>query len=810
MSSPGRDELDEALDDEASLFGSDGDQEDQGGQEPMQVEEEEEGPVVSLGAFSAQAAAAAAAAAGRRQRAPSRSRGSPSNGPGYSMGEVGSESESEAEKMWRIANTSGGNGEDDASADGTSVQGDNPGGADLRQVRHPSLTSTDTFDTSILCNEDVLAVVFPHSKATNGGWLDYNSIFKRTQADQGTSADGGVADGTAGMIPARAMVFNIPKSAFRPDADRVRDMRSSMTNQSRATNINTLFGLLWTPVAKGWKSGNHVEDHQNARNAQGAAGDDEEQEQQKKKKIEEVDQYMFYSRANGEMTEVPMFNVAYEELYAEPNNPDEEPSEVVAVRFWKIVNDCDHSESELVSRLITENRRRTRHAGAAHCTNATRSNKLMQEHSRAIKLVGGASTENVALEYHAANQYMRVIYPHDLLNLFESYGGKTDTFEGYPPICLKDLPDGALNHPLKGVKKFGGDSYLSPEYVFNAKRQAALEAGLVDFDSTPLNVCHQQREVSSYFDAETGAFKVPDFVAAKSAFWMQTNPGVLHPYDMALPRPIAGIEAPGKELLQLYAEQFENWKQGAPDPTADPGLVNRFKNMCTGIDQTTAKAIREATDSIFSFDGTEVSDADRMVASMAKAGSGKDHVGSFEKGAAVIEQRQVLKQLGAETSTVVRKLIAPWEAAERAALAKDEIEEDKKLAANLASTLSEEARDHFRRTHATETRALKQRYQVLQERHVMYKRELFNWGAEKFLRAFTSRYDRDSIPTGYRAVWDGLYAELKDMPNGSACVAVAEDMQLTDSHKSAYAHAMNFYGRWCEHDCFVRAGPCPF
>ena len=194
---------------------------------------------------------------------------------------------------------------------------------------------------------------------------------------------------------------------------------------------------------------------------------------------------------------------------------------------------------------------------------------------------------------------------------------------------------------------------------------------------------------------------------------------------------------------------------------------------------------------------------------MAKAGSGKDHVGSFEKGAAVIEQRQVLKQLGAETSTVVRKLIAPWEAAERAALAKDEIEEDKKLAANLESTLSEEARDHFRRTHATETRALKQRYQVLQERHVLYKRELFHWGAEKFLRAFTSRYDRDSIPTGYRAVWDGLYAELKDMPNGSACVAVAENMQLTDSHKSAYAHAMNFYGRWCEHDCFVRAGPCP-
>ena len=558
------------------------------------------------------------------------------------------------------------------------------------------------------------------------------------------------------------------------------------------------------------RSGTHVEDAQNARNAQGAANDGEEEEQQKKKKTEEVDQYMFYARVQGDsLTEVPMFYVAYEELYAEPENPGEEPSEVVGVRFWKIINDRMHSDSELTARLITENRRRTRHAGAAHCTNATRSNKLMQEHNRAIKLVGGASTEGVALEYHAANQYMRVIYQHDLINLFESYGGKTDTFEGYPPICLSDLPDGTLNHPLKGAGKNGGDSYLSPEYVFNAKRQAALEAGLVDFDSTPLNVCSQQRLVDSYFDMDTGDFRVPEFVANKSAFWFQTNPAVLHPYDMALPRPIAGIEAPGKELLKLYAERFEKWKEGAPDPTTDGALVNRFKNMCTGIDQTTAKAIREATDSIFSFDGTEVSESDRMIASMAKAGAGKDHGGSFEKGAALIEQRQVLKQLGEETSTVVRKLIAPWEQDERAKIAKGETEADETLSKGLAETSDQQTREYRKNCHAEQLRIIRAQSQRLQERHVLYKRELFEWGAEKFFRAFTSRYDRDSIPTGYRAVWDGLYTELKDMPNGSACVAVAENMQLTDSHKSAYSHAMNFFGRWCEHDCFVRARPPP-
>jgi hypothetical protein len=33
----------------------------------------------------------------------------------------------------------------------------------------------------------------------------------------------------------------------------VTTQRSNMHNQSRATNMNALFGLLWTPVAKGWK-----------------------------------------------------------------------------------------------------------------------------------------------------------------------------------------------------------------------------------------------------------------------------------------------------------------------------------------------------------------------------------------------------------------------------------------------------------------------------------------------------------------------------------------------------------------------------
>ena len=459
-----------------------------------------------------------------------------------------------------------------------------------------------------------------------------------------------------------------------------------------------------------------------------------------------------------------------------------------------------------------ENRSRLKNAGMAHCGNAKRSTKLVQEHARAVKLVGSSSTEKVALEYYAGNQYLRVTCLHDLLHLIESYGGVTDSFAGCLPIDLRSLPDGALNTPLKGHPDLGGDSYLGPEHAFCAKRDMVLRAGLVEFDSTPIRVHPDQLEPRFYFGPD-GEFKIPPFLKTKNAFWFQSNPSIVHPYDMALPRPIAGIETPGKELLKLFAERENKWDpKSGTDPTLDPNLVNLFKNMCTGIDQTTAKMLREATDTIFSFDATEVSDAERREASMAKAGAAKlGTVGILgEKGSAIIEPRQVMKQLGDELSTVVRKLIAPWEEDSRAKVAKQEGTAKKTRDEDLKNAKGNEILQNLARAKYKETvDGLRKESAELQKRYVRYKHELFDWGAEKFLRAFTSRYDRDSIPTGYRAVWDGLQAELKNMPQGSACIAMARDMQLTDSHKSAYSHAMNFYGRWCEHDCFVSAPPGP-
>ena len=245
----------EALADEESIAG-------EGESVGMAEEEEEEaegglgsltmGPPIGGGPAAASSSSSGQGAASSSNiGAAAAAAAASSSSQGYTRGEVASDDEGAAMTAWNQANPPGGEtpGGDHQSVDGTSVQG----GDDVRRAQHPSLTRGGSrIDESILCFEDSLAVVFPHNKPSNGGWMDYSTIFNRSQRDE-TTAEGAEGEGTPCLRPVRAMVFNIPKSAFRPDADRVRDMRSSMTNQSRATNINTLFGLLWTPVAKGWK-----------------------------------------------------------------------------------------------------------------------------------------------------------------------------------------------------------------------------------------------------------------------------------------------------------------------------------------------------------------------------------------------------------------------------------------------------------------------------------------------------------------------------------------------------------------------------
>ena len=175
--------------------------------------------------------------------------------------EVTDEEESDNEMATRIAQVASYGkdfvpGRDDSdneeTDDSASVANDGDSAAVVQNAARATLSASSTFNPALLNQPNPLAPVFPHGKQSNGGWLSYKQVFGRPPA-AAASSDAPMPEAPRGMIPVRAMVFNMPKSMFRPDADRMRDMRSNMHNQSRATNINALFGLLWTPVAKGWK-----------------------------------------------------------------------------------------------------------------------------------------------------------------------------------------------------------------------------------------------------------------------------------------------------------------------------------------------------------------------------------------------------------------------------------------------------------------------------------------------------------------------------------------------------------------------------
>ena len=306
--------------------------------------------------------------------------------------------------------------------------------------------------------------VFPHGVESNGGWLDYRT-----------------AMGQRVMRPVRAMCFNMPVDLFSTDAYRFKHIATNLDNPTRATNICALFGLLWTGVSKGWQSGDHAELHR-ANDLQ----DEDDADKKKTQKEETFSRYMYVDHETG--VELPMFVCGYEEFFAATDQERSPPYvDDLAIRVWKFVFDGTHSDSGvLVDRLMRENQDRLFHAGAAHCSNGRRAAELAAGasacgslSSTAHRQAGGpanASPSEVALEYHAGNQYMRCCTLPDYKTLLPSYGGRTDTNPlGAPPIDVADLPDGTLNARLReATNGEGGQSPLSPEFVFNAERPDAL------------------------------------------------------------------------------------------------------------------------------------------------------------------------------------------------------------------------------------------------------------------------------------------------------------------------------------------------
>lgn len=531
------------------------------------------------------------------------------------------------------------------------------------------------------------------------------------------------------------------------------------------------------------------------------------------KKPKRVNRYMTQSKSDPHQN-APMVVIGYEDIY------DEQKETVLAIRIWHFVFDKSHSTSELARRLMDENAAESDHSGAAHQQNSLRKQTVVAA-ARASRALIGSSIETAKLESAAGMVYRHITNESVYKNMLPHYAGRSDKGKGRPPIDLSKLPAGTLNRRLYADPNLGCTHPLAIEWVFNAKRPDGLSAGLVHLDGTPMKVHPDQVRVESYFDirvpfakpnafvnevddpvnGDSHAFRVPEWVGASEAdggracFFFQSDPNKLNVFDMSLPHSIVGAIQPGRALQSLFKETFLKLDPDAEAyPIGGAALIDRFNNEMTGRDQWEAEAINAMADSMVGFDTFDCTTDQRLDARTAKrnAAKGLACYGQRDGDDHVIEPRQALKENAFTTSAVHSKVIAPWAAEKQHAI--DMMEQAIRVADNYRHADTDKSDAVF-----DEVREEQRKFRV---KHADATKELILLHIAKLESSFSSAFERESIPVGYRAVYDGLQEELRSMTDGTANLAVHQNMQITDPGRSVFGTLLNWIGIFFEDDCY--------
>jgi hypothetical protein len=696
-----------------------------------------------------------------------------------------------------------------------SAQGDAPHGSNGWQSADPNMPHNQgrggqyhNSDENVECHVRQMPGFASHGEgALNGAALLGDGIkpvaplFR--QGD--SSSSGWVSYALSGLVekpitPARAMCFNIPTECFMTDASKFNEWQTPMKNSVRAASIAALVGCVATPLSKGFPSG---EDEEKERGEH-----DGDQPGNVERKPKRITRWMMKEEGQGGNS-MPTIVTAIEDIY------DSSKTNIVALRVWHFVFDHTHSTSYLARKLMAESADESDHSGAAHCPNFMRKQTNVAT-ARQMRGLVGSSLETAPLETAAGLLYRHVTSESVYKNLLPHYAGHCDKSAGRPAVDLSAIPPGAMNTTFLPSSVFGCWHPLAFEWVFNAKREEGLRAGLVHLDGTPMDVHPDQMQVDSYFNMsipatadDTHVFSPPSFVATptsaggKGCFFFQTDPYQVNVFDMTLPHPITGSIKPGPELMGLYKERFH------PDESINVNslkMLSLFNNTMTGQDQWMRTQINALKDTIVNFDTMDTTTEQRMDVKAAKRAisRGIANYGQMDGESHVIEPRQVIKEHAYTTGNVHSKLISPWVSEVRA---KHQAEEERLRSENNEKHRDTDLEDsHFD--------LLCGKRNAFQARYKKVVKELVTLHLAKLERSFNSRMDKESIPAGYRAVWDGLMKELEDMPNRTANVAygIGENgMQMTDSDRTLFGQLTNWIGVFFEDDCFgtCLANPVP-
>ena len=561
------------------------------------------------------------------------------------------------------------------------------------------------------------------------------------------------------------------------------------------------------------RSGNHEEEAR-------AAAQEQEQPEGEQRRPRDVRWYQMQSEEDHSMN-IPMVVIGYEDLY------DSTKETVLAIRVWLFVFDKTHSTTDLSRKLMAESAQEAAHSGAAHCQNSLRKTTAVL-HAKQSRGLLGTSLATAHLELVAGMCYRHIPNVSVYKDLLSHYGGKTGDKPGRQPLDMTPDPDnpnkfprGMLNAPMLPAEELGCTHPLALEWVFNAKRPEALCAGLVHLDGTPMDIHPDQMAVTSYFDISAPAngddshvFTVPGWVGSdqgpdgKGCFFLQTDPYKLNIFDMVLPHSIAGSIKAGPELMRLFKERFAPTSNLAE---SSPEMLNLFNNKMTGRDQWIQDQVASMTDTIVGYDTFDCTADERQSAVDAQkaAKRGIAHYGQMDGEDHVVEPRQVLKEHAFATNNVHDKLVSLWASERRFFFASEE--NRIRLANNLEHAKTPISDPVFADLLAQKA--------AFEERHQRVMKEMVLLHLSKMERSFNSRMDKESIPAGYRAVWDGLQKELDDMPDRTANIAFGGmgvdktgkcGMQMCDSDRTVFGHLQNWLGSFFEDDCFSTCPSLPF
>lgn len=431
---------------------------------------------------------------------------------------------------------------------------------------------------------------------------------------------------------------------------------------------------------------------------------------------------------------MPMFTIAYEELY------DPSLTEVKAIRMYKFVRivgwnsatlrrshprvfaqifDKQHSDSELCRQLLDENRDTFCNAGSAHAQNNSRRKNLLGEHKNT------RIATRFSLEYFAGMQYINIQNESQWMTHLKSYSGMHNVkHNGRPFFDESRLPSGIYNKRITSEPVLGGTHPLSPEYVFNARREQALSAGLVDMDDELIEVHPDFLDPSKYW-TDSGAFLLPSVSADLEGFFFVSDPYVTNVFDLALPRPIHGVASPGDELTNLFEDCHPDIVRRAGGSRS--AKIDCFNHMMKEQDPLALEMQRLMAETLVAYDTIDVPD------SMRKANL--RHYGEMASDDSyVIEPEQFCLTLQEQTRRVLSKLIHPWLKSREdlrtseCARVGDEMDEDEVLA---------EVERIDKETTA---------------RHCLVMKDLIFLHLSRLEEAFSSRLLRESIPSGYKAM----------------------------------------------------------